>query len=151
MLKMFLCESHMIFLSKLREHSVANVVHKVTSNWEVIFFSLCWLCFQCHYVPGPNIVLQWLSCQFFRYPVSETLPILGQKQMVLGGGFRKNKASLIFFLIIQHFLFESKYSKNLTIRHVPALLTNKCSIARGVAQVREDNGWVNVNVYFDIL
>lgn len=38
MLKMFLCESHMIFLSKLREHSVANVVHKVTSNWEVIFF-----------------------------------------------------------------------------------------------------------------
>lgn len=72
--------------------------------------------------------------------------------MVLGGGFRKNKASLIFFfLITQHFLFESKYSKNVTIRHVPAFLTNKCSISRGVAQVREDNGWVNVNVYFDIL
>lgn len=35
MLKMFLCESHIIFLSKLREHHVANAVYKVTSDCEV--------------------------------------------------------------------------------------------------------------------
>lgn len=41
MLKMFLCESHMIFLSRLGEHCVANVVHKVLSNCEEkIMFSL---------------------------------------------------------------------------------------------------------------
>jgi len=52
--------------------------------------------------------------------------------------------------MLQDFLFEGKSSKNLTIRHVPALLINSCGTASEAAQVREANGWVNVNVHFYI-
>lgn len=76
------------------------------------------------------------------------LSVLDRKQMGLVRDFQNNKD---FFFNTQNFLFERKYSKMLYYKAC-SCSSNNCSIARGVAQVRDANGWVSIkNVYFYIL
>lgn len=145
MLKMFLCESHIIFLSKLREHHVANAVYKVTSDCEVkLLFPLL-------------VLFSMPSCSRSKHCSTMSLLLVFQvswmRDIWLSLARNKRVSSeiiktiKIFFFNPQNFLLEIFQDG---LHASGSSSSNSCSISRGVAQVREANEWVNINVYFHI-